>query len=185
MAVTYSSQDLFSYNNSEQLQLGLINTLRQIGIYTFKKTKRGRRAGRKIYNRVPEIRSLHVEQTTPNKETTPTKSELNICLINIRSVVEKCVSLTDYLNDQKCDLALITETWLNNKVSGPVTSELKSLGYNLYHVPRKNRGGGVGILCKHNQQVELKTSENYRSFEKMEFITKSQTESVRIALIYI
>ena len=49
------------------------------------------------------------------------------------------------LLDNKIHLAFISETWLSS-VSNSTTALIKSYGYELIHVFREKRGGGVGIL---------------------------------------
>ena len=65
---------------------------------------------------------------------------------NARSLNNKCDTTLFYLEDNKVDIAFITETWLSDK-SSVTTGTIKSFGYDLIHGFRTDeRGGGAAIL---------------------------------------
>ena len=71
--------------------------------------------------------------------------------MNTRSVRNKAPFVKDYIDDHGIDIVALTETWLSD---GEVVDELTNGGYNLVHLPRKNRrGGGVGLLFRSTFQI--------------------------------
>ena len=51
--------------------------------------------------------------------------------------------MKDYIDDNNIDIVALTETWLSD---GEVLNDLTNGGYNLVHLPRKNRRGLAGAL---------------------------------------
>ena len=79
-----------------------------------------------------------------------TRSCLNCALINIQSVGNKTSEIRDYINDNKLDILVLTETWLNNYDSAKI-SEMTPDTHTFLHVPRgEKRGGGVGIFISNS-----------------------------------
>ncbi|KAK6195692.1 hypothetical protein SNE40_001064 [Patella caerulea] len=183
MRIGYSGPKLYSLNNGQCKTVdysSLINTLNGLNIFIRNKTKRGTRAGRKFK---PKNHNVNNSSQTQVK-TCHYPQGLHLCLINIRSLPDKCITLTEHLTDQNCDIGLITERWLNSNTRGSKVSELKSLGYNLHHVPRKGRGGGVGVLSKHGIATQVKKCPDYQTFENIEVLCKSDKEILRLCLVY-
>ena len=80
---------------------------------------------------------------SPN-ETVNTK----FALINTRSVRNKADFIKDYIVEHHIDIVALTETWLSHDDKAEI-NVLTAGGYNLCHLPRRNRrGGGVGLLFK-------------------------------------
>ena len=72
------------------------------------------------------------------------------------------------LVDNKIHLALISETWLSSQ-SNSTTGQIKSYGYELIHVFREKRGGGVGILWKKDIQKYARFSSIKNSFDTFQY----------------
>ena len=74
------------------------------------------------------------------------QSQLIKCISwNVQSICNKVDLIMSVLVDNNIDLAFITETWLSSQ-SNSITAHIKSYGFDLVHVFREERGGGVGIL---------------------------------------
>ena len=77
-----------------------------------------------------------------------TRFGLKCALVNIQSVGNKTCEIRDYINDNKLDILMLTETWLNNYDSAKIR-EMTPDTHTFLHVSRVNwdrRGGGVGIF---------------------------------------
>ena len=69
-------------------------------------------------------------------------SSLNCALVNIQSVGNKTHELRDYINDNKLDVLMLTETWLH-KIETAKIKEMTPDTHTFLHVPREDgRGGG-------------------------------------------
>ena len=69
------------------------------------------------------------------------------------------------LQDRDVDIVFLTETWLICQKSD-VTKKVRDYGYNINHIFRKTRGGGVGILTKSSLKVKPVTcNQKFTSLE--------------------
>ena len=74
----------------------------------------------------------------------PNTSLLTGSLINIRSIRNKSVALADFINSNKSDIIVVTETWLRPDDTDSFIASVTPPGYKCTHVPRpEGRGGGV------------------------------------------
>ena len=83
--------------------------------------------------------------------------------MNTRSVRNKAQFVKEYIDDHGIDIVALTETWLSD---GEVVDDLTYGGYNLVHLPRKNRrGGSVGLLFRSTFQLLSHKSMTTGTFE--------------------
>ena len=69
-------------------------------------------------------------------------------LINTQSDRNKAGFIKDYTVEHHIDIIALTDTWLSHDDKAEINM-LTAGGYNLCHLPRRNRrGGGVGLLFK-------------------------------------
>ena len=61
------------------------------------------------------------------------------------------------LVDNDISLAFISETWFSSATNS-VTAHIKNYGFDMIHVFREKRGGGVGILWKKSIQKYIRFS---------------------------
>ena len=132
-----------------------------------KKRKRGRRAGnsvksRQVTGRGVEKGNLAVVKLVHDRIIHKILSEdhVNLCTVNIQSIRSKDTLLTEYLINNKIDLALVTETWLNDSDSDwLLCNELTQSGFTLNVVNReKRRGGGIALISTNNIKVSTLSS---------------------------
>ena len=94
------------------------------------------------------------------------------------------MAVFEYLTDLNVDICCLTETWLRKGDSSKIC-EIKDLGYNIHHVSRAGRGGGVAIAYKKNIEITKVNSKLYKSFEHIECLVKSTShEILRVICIY-
>jgi len=85
-----------------------------------------------------------------------------------------------YLDDNHIDIFFATETWLqdDNNLQTGLTSECSL--YNIYHIPRQSRGGGVAIFVQTSLRCRQLNSGRCESFEHIIVLigTKHKTKLV-------
>ena len=107
--------------------------------------RRGVRARRKFC----ESKFKQTKINKPNLisiSRTNTKStfELKFGTVNAMSLNNKSLSILETVLDQKLDVLLITETWINDE-KAEVLSDLNSNGYTFKNFPREDhKGEGIG-----------------------------------------
>ena len=90
----------------------------------------------------------------------------------------------DYIIEQSLDLCWITETWLSPEDS-VIMGELTPSGYHLQTFHRQNRpGGGIPLVHKANLKVQTVQSGEQSSFEYIEATVTSESNSIRLLLVY-
>ena len=72
------------------------------------------------------------------------------------------------LLDNNIDIAFISETWLSSETNS-VTAHIKSYGFDLIHVFRDKRGGGVAILWNKRVQKHIKFSPVKHEFKSFQY----------------
>ena len=81
---------------------------------------------------------------------TNTRGLINCALVNIQSVGNKTCEIRDYIIDNKLDILVLTETWLQSYDRAKIR-EMTPDTHSFLHVPREGkRGGGVGIFISNS-----------------------------------
>ena len=98
----------------------------------------------------------------------------------------KSAFINDIILENQVDCAALTETWLSsdddlNKV---VLSSAVPDGYDILHVPRETRGGGVGFVYKKHLRVKMDNSLQFSSFECMTVLLESSSFTFRFIIVY-
>ena len=100
-------------------------------------------------SRIWKLRSIQHREKKPLltvKSSVQSKC-LNFVSLNIRSLKNKTTSLFDYIVSQNIDVLALTETWLCCG-DNAVLNDLLPPGYDIRHVDRERRGGGVALIYK-------------------------------------
>ena len=101
--------------------------------------------------------------------------------MNTRSVRNKAQFVK--FDDHGIDIVALTETWLSD---GEVVDVLTNGGYNLVHLPRKNRcGGGVGLLFRSTCQLLSHKPMTTGTFECINVTLRCQRTKVNIQLLVV
>jgi len=115
----------------------------------------------------------------------PCVAKLNVHCINVRSVKNKAVSVSDLMISRDIDILALTETWLGSAIDGHVINILVPCGYEFHSVSRPHgiRGGCVAVLYKSGLTVKsIPMRDNYTNFEHSDhYVTIS---SVRLCVVY-
>ena len=108
---------------------------------------------------------------------------LNFFCLNIRSLKNKTTSLFDFIVSQNLDDLALTETWLCN--SKFILYELLPTGYDIRHVDRGRRGGGVALIyTKDISFRNIVTTNEIKQFELLYCIIKVNKLSTRVVVVY-
>ena len=177
MVIHYNRSQLLSLysppGKSIKLNNQVLSTLKEYGILTY----RGKRAGRPRTRVKDTNNGVHWSNLTKIK-TDKTfylnenrKCRLHISTVNTRSVRGKSAELIQHVFEEKIDICVITETWLQPDGDDVVRGELRQDGYSLDDVPRLDRkGGGIALLHRENLKVSRNpTSNSFQSFEYAEW----------------
>ena len=93
------------------------------------------------------------------------------------------MDVLELAHDEDLDVLALTETWLQTGEKA-LCAEIKDVGFNIQHTPRKTRGGGVGVISTRRLRMEkVKKQLTTKSFEYQEVLLKVPT-LVRLLVIY-
>ena len=137
------------------------------------------------YHNSSNINNRILTNLSTLKKISPT-STLSCGVLNCRSVNNKASFIQDTILDSKLDCAALTETWLshieeNNRVT---ISSLLPDNYEILHVPRRSRGGGVGFVFRKHLKTKLDVIDNFTSFECCSILVQSQSATIRFIVLY-
>ena len=98
----------------------------------------------------------------------PNTNLLTGSLINIRSIRNKSVALTDFINSNKSDIIAVTETWLRPDDTDRFIASVTPPGYKCTHVPHpERRGGGVGFFIRDDIDFKVLPQPCFNTFESI------------------
>jgi hypothetical protein len=111
---------------------------------------------------------------------------LSFALINARSLRNKTTTISDYILDNDFDVIAFTETWLAaNNSDTVVINNICPVGYDLIHVPRGSRGGGVALMYRSSLDITLVTSQKkFKCFEHLHASLKHSSGEIQIHIVY-
>ena len=113
-----------------------------------------------------------------NKET------WRIGTLNVHSLMNKTSGVITHLEDKKCDICLIQETYLKTTDTAKL-QEIRDYGWNIYSSPRAERaGGGIGVLYRDGVKVRLSPVRNFRSFQIQEVLIGDGADLTRLCNVY-
>ena len=109
---------------------------------------------------------------------------LNFVSLNIRSLKNKTTSLFDFIVSQNIDVLALTETWLCCG-DNAVLNDLLPPGYDIRHVDRERRGGGVALIYKKDISFRnIVPTHEITQFELLDCIIKVNKLSTRLVVVY-
>ena len=154
LPVCYNSQPAVVSFNSDFIDRG-----------RWKKTRRGRRGGRRKQKSIKVCVSSGVSTVNcadTQRGVNPTNlitvcthnyvqelpSGLKVLYFNAQSCLEKTLEIHDLILEQNADIVFITETWLKKKGHEPHIKSMLPPGFGIHSSPRPSRGGGVAVIYK-------------------------------------
>ena len=113
-------------------------------------------------------------------------NHINVGLVNIQSTGNKTLEIKELINDNKLDIFVVTETWIDENETAKIT-EMTPETHLFVHKPRvgKERGGGVGLFISNMfTHVRKTTYDNYTMFEYLTISFKHLGQNFLIVIIY-
>ena len=117
----------------------------------------------------------------------PCVAKLNVHCINVRSVKNKAVSVSDFVISRDIDILALTETWLGSAIDGHMINTLVPCGYKFRSVSRPHGtcGGGVAMLYKSGLTVKpIPMRDNYTNFEHSDYYVTIRSVTFRLCVVY-
>ena len=114
-------------------------------------------------------------------------AKLNVHCINVSSVKNKAISVSDLVISRDIDILALTETWLGSAIDAHVINTLVPCGYELHSVsrPHGTRGGGVAVLYKSGLTVKpIPVRDNYTNFEHSDYYVTIRAVTFRLCVVY-
>lgn len=107
-------------------------------------------------------------------------NNINVITWNARGIRKKYFEFLNFLNSNKVDIALITETWLTSEV------RLPSSDYKCYRVDRTDlKGGGVAILIRKSIQHSLLPTIKTQSVENIGISVRlMNSKEIKVYCVY-
>ena len=110
--------------------------------------------------------------------------DVKTAIVNIRSLKNKTTSLFDFIVSHNLDVLALTETWLCND-DNIILNELLPPSYDIRHVDRGRRGGGVALIYKKDISFRnIVTTNEITQFELLDCIIKVNRLSTRVVVVY-
>ena len=134
-----------------------------------------------------DIRNLvYVQINEWNLPTLVNVAKLNVHCINVRSVKNKAISVSDLVISRDIDILALTETWLGSAIDGHVISTLVPCGYEFHSVSRPHgTRGGVAVLYKSGLTVKpIPMRDNYTNFEHSDYYVTIRAVTFRLCVVY-
>ncbi len=169
--ITYTRAQLLDVGlHKHKLPNNVLAGVTTSGVHlSFKKTRRGRRAGRKQ-------RKTKLLQTD--------RKPFTFGLLNAQSVKNKAVPLYDRILEHDYDILAITETWLNDK-DDSVLNELVPHNYDILQLNRSTgKGGGIAIIYKKSLKATKLKNCKFKSFEMLHTTFNVGSDVIRLITLY-
>ena len=113
--------------------------------------------------------------------------QLDVQCLNVRSVKNKALSVTDMVISRDIYILALTETWLGSAIDDHVIHELVPRGYEFHAVSRSGgkRGGGVAVLHKSGLKLKkVSPRGHFTHFEHADYHVMIHGVTFRLCIIY-
>ena len=104
----------------------------------------------------------------PTLTWTKLKEHVKMSVMNVQSIKNKDILVNDYIyHEEEIDLAVLTETWLNDNDDIWIDScELNKNEYKLNVCNRTlHKGGDLGLLYRDNMKIKVVRQEEKMTFQ--------------------
>ena len=125
--------------------------------------------------------------STKRPPSCPDRGQIRITAFNAQSSRNKTTSIHDLITDEKCDICLLSETWLQASGDEPNIAALTPPGFQLKSFPRAGKGGGLAVVFRNSLTNTIKMSqpaETAKSFELCEIRLTANGKSAILLSIY-
>ena len=116
----------------------------------------------------------------------PLVRNFKACLLNAWSLCNKASAFGDFVLSNDLDMVGVTETWLRPSDTQGLIDEITPAGFQLHHVPRRNKkGGGVAVFVTNDIDSVLCQTDQRDTFEHTTVkLSERQSSQFLIHVIY-
>ena len=116
----------------------------------------------------------------------PTVKNIKACLLNAWSLHNKTSAFSVFVSSNDPDMIGVTETWLRPLDTQGLIDEITPAGFQLHHVPRRNkRGGGVAVFVRNDIDGVLYQTGQRDTFEHITVtLSDRQSSQLLVHIIY-
>ena len=171
-------------------------TIRQLRLNKHKHGKRGGTKKDRRHNHnhknarginMVNLVQVHIKPIVDQDQESNRIKQLHLLLSNIQSMKNKELLLLEHLNNIGINIAVVTETWLNEETDKAwvLTSELNRNGFNLdtsYQIGR--RGGGLAIISRSYLKTRKIIEGNQKTFQYAVLKVKTHGNMLTCIAIY-
>ena len=171
-------------------------TIRQLRLNKHKCGKRGGTRKDRGHNHSHKITrginmgnlvQVHIKPIVDQDQEGNRIKQLHLLLSNIQSIKNKELLLLEHLNNNRIDIAVVTETWLNEDTDKAwvLPSELNRNGFNLDTSNQiGRRGGGLVIISRSYLKTRKIIEGNQKTFQYAVWKVKTHGNTVTCIAIY-
>lgn len=159
---TFTRNELIALNTKTKMdrRLKILHPVIVRRIRRLRLNKRGWRGGRKSRYRTSierEINTRVFPKIVTDNGRTDVWKQIEISTLNARSIKNKLQSILSYIYEEKIDLCVITETWLDSTEADQVwlsSQGIQDVGVKMdIHNRQGKRGGGLALIF--NDRIKL------------------------------
>ena len=115
----------------------------------------------------------------------PSVRNLKARLLNARSLCNKTSAFGDFVSSNDLDMVAVTETWLRLSDTLGLIDEITPAGFQLHHVPRRNKKGGVAVFVRNDIDSVLCQNDQRDTFEHTTVkLSERQSSQLLVHVIY-
>ena len=111
---------------------------------------------------------------------------IKACLLNARSLHNKPSAFSEFVSLNDLDMIDVTETWLRPSDTQGLLDEITPAGFQLHHVPHRNkRGGGVAVFVRNDNDGLRYQTDQRDTFEHITVkLSEQQSSQLLVHIIY-
>ena len=115
----------------------------------------------------------------------PLVRNIKSCLLNTRSLRNKMSAFSDFVLSNDLDIIGLTETWLRPSDTQGLMDERTPAGFQLHHVPRRNKKAGVTVFVRNDIDSMLCQTDQQDTFEHITVkLSEHQSCPLLVHVIY-
>ena len=114
----------------------------------------------------------------------PSVRNIKACLLNARSLRNKISTFSNFVSSNDLDIVSVTETWLRLLDTQGLVDEATPVGFQLHHVPRRNKKG-VAVFVRNDINSVLCQTDQRDTFEHITVkLSERQSSQLLVHVIY-
>ena len=115
----------------------------------------------------------------------PSVRNIKACLLNTQSLRNKTSAFSDFVSSNDLGMVGVTETWLRLSDTQGLIDEITPAGFQLHHVPHRNKKGGVAVFVRNDIDSVLYQTDQRDTFEHITVkLSERQSSQLLVHVIY-